>query len=99
VSYPGDVKDTTEIVASSVEKKIVAKSPAESKINEPPTDQIESVMELAACVFEDQEVAKDWLNEPNLATDNKPPIALLGTKDGLLRVETLLHRIEYGVLA
>ncbi len=64
-----------------------------------PTNQITAVMELANNVFEDREIAKDWLNEPNAATDNRPPIALLGTEGGLLRVQTLLHRIEYGVLA
>jgi uncharacterized protein (DUF2384 family) len=64
-----------------------------------PTSEIESIMKLAVAVFEDEKIAKDWPNEANLVTDNKPPIALLRTKDGLLRVETLLHRIEYGVLA
>lgn len=56
-------------------------------------------MELASSIFGDRQVAKEWLSEPNLATDNKPPVALLGSDSGLLRVQTLLHRIEYGVLA
>ncbi len=64
-----------------------------------PKVQIDAAMQLALSVFEDNKVAKDWLNEPNLATDNKPPIALLGTEEGFSRVQTLLHRIEYGVLA
>jgi len=64
-----------------------------------PRFQIESVLRLAVSVFENEEVAREWLNQPNLATDEKPPIALLGTEEGFLRVQTLLHRIEYGVLA
>ena len=64
-----------------------------------PRAQIEAAMELALSVFEDRDIAKEWLNEPNLATDNKPPIALLGSDEGFSRVQTLLHRIEYGVLA
>ncbi len=61
--------------------------------------QLESILELAAGIFEDENAAKEWLNQPNLATDEKPPIALLGTEAGFLRVQTLLRRIEYGVLA
>jgi putative toxin-antitoxin system antitoxin component (TIGR02293 family) len=64
-----------------------------------PTAQIESVMALAASIFEDRRMAREWLNRPNLATDNKPPIALLGSEEGFLRVTTLLRRIEYGILA
>lgn len=59
----------------------------------------ESILELAVSIFENETVATEWLNQPNLATDEKPPIALLGTEDGFLRVETLLHRIDHGVLA
>ena len=64
-----------------------------------PTDQIEKINELAKEVFEDEAAAKEWLLEPNLATDNKPPIDLLGSPDGYARVFTLLKRIEYGNLA
>jgi putative toxin-antitoxin system antitoxin component (TIGR02293 family) len=60
---------------------------------------MQSVLELAINVFENESVAREWLNQPNLATDERPPIALLGTEEGFLRVQTLLHRIEYGVLA
>jgi putative toxin-antitoxin system antitoxin component (TIGR02293 family) len=64
-----------------------------------PTAQIDEVTKLASTIFEDPQFAQAWLNRPNLATDNKPPIALLGNEEGLARVETLLRRIEYGVLA
>ncbi len=64
-----------------------------------PKAQIQSVLELASNIFESESAAKEWLNQPNLATDEKPPIALLGTEEGFLRVQTLLHRIENGILA
>jgi len=38
------------------------------------------LMDLAVSVFEDEGVADEWLNHPNRATDNKPPIALLVTE-------------------
>jgi hypothetical protein len=64
-----------------------------------PTEQITSVVDLADSIFEDPALTKEWLEEANAATDDKPPIALLGTDEGLTRVQTLLRRIEYGVLA
>jgi putative toxin-antitoxin system antitoxin component (TIGR02293 family) len=63
-----------------------------------PNQQIQQISELAKDVFGDEAVAKEWLLEPNLATDNKPPIDLLGSVEGYARIHTLLKRIEYGVL-
>lgn len=63
-----------------------------------PLTQIQSAMALATDVFGDEKVAEEWLGEPNLATDEKPPLALLGTESGFERVRALLQRIEYGVL-
>ena len=64
-----------------------------------PIEQIERIMEVAKDVFEDEALAKEWLLAPNLATDNKHPINLLGSPEGYSRVFTLLKRIEYGNLA
>lgn len=50
----------------------------------------------AAEVFEDEDLAADWLNTPNRALGEKP-IDLLDTDAGTGRVERLLTRIEYGV--
>jgi hypothetical protein len=65
----------------------------------PPAEQVKAATSLATDVFEDPAVAEKWLNDPNLATDNLPPLVLLGTPEGFDRVKTLLQRIEYGVLA
>lgn len=54
---------------------------------------------LAEHVFGDKYVASSWLRQANLATDNVPPLDLIGTRTGFERVKNLLLRIEYGVLA
>ena len=64
-----------------------------------PTNEIEEISALAADVLEDAEQGVRWLSTPNLATDNRAPIELIGEKDGFERVKNLLMRIEYGVLA
>lgn len=64
-----------------------------------PTAQIEQISAIATQVLEDEEAGVKWLSTPNLATDNRAPIELIGEKDGFERVKNLLMRIEYGVLA
>jgi putative toxin-antitoxin system antitoxin component (TIGR02293 family) len=64
-----------------------------------PADEIGEISALATEIFGDAPVATAWLREPNLAMDNKAPIALLGTQEGFNRVKNLLLRIQYGVLA
>jgi putative toxin-antitoxin system antitoxin component (TIGR02293 family) len=61
--------------------------------------KVHAIEHLAEAVFGDKEVATSWLREPNLATDNKPPVDLLGATEGYERVINLLLRIEYGILA
>jgi len=63
-----------------------------------PSKQIQSIFRHAEGVFGAPEVAGKWLQEPNLATDGRPPITLLGSEGGYARVKTLLDRIDYGVL-
>ena len=64
-----------------------------------PKAHIESMMKLATDVFEDAHFAEEWLNRPNPATDDKPPIVLVGTANGLKRVDTLINRLAYGIVA
>ena len=64
-----------------------------------PVAQIRQIEALAERVLGDQTAARVWLLRPNLATDDKPPLDLLGDPAGFQRVENLLLRIEYGVLA
>lgn len=64
-----------------------------------PTAQIEQISALATAVIGDKGQATKWLSDPNLALDNRPPIDLIGEKDGYERVQSLLLRIEHGDLA
>lgn len=64
-----------------------------------PTAQIEEITALASSVLDDRNRAVQWLSQPNAATDNRPPIDLIGENNGYERVKNLLLRIEYGVLA
>lgn len=57
------------------------------------------IRDLADEVFGDNLVAMEWIDDKNLALDNRAPIELIGTEEGFERVKTLLLRIQYGVLA
>ncbi len=63
------------------------------------SEQIREIQKVATDVFGDSAVALEWLQDPNLATYDKPPISLLGTDDGFTHLKNLLKRIEYGNLA
>jgi putative toxin-antitoxin system antitoxin component (TIGR02293 family) len=60
---------------------------------------LRQILELASDVLGDWMDAEQWVVEPNPATDNKPPIELLGTEQGYQLVSNLLRRIQYGTLA
>jgi len=64
-----------------------------------PAAEISEITAMAERIFGDKLTALNWLRQPNLATDDKAPIDLLGAPDGFNRVKHLLLRIEYGVLA
>lgn len=53
---------------------------------------------VRACdVFEDEDIALDWLRTPNQALGGERPYDLLDTDAGTEAVEDVLGRIEYGV--
>ncbi len=55
------------------------------------------VVALATDVLGSQPAAEEWMVRPAIALDRRRPIDLLSTPAGVELVETLLHRIEYGV--
>jgi putative toxin-antitoxin system antitoxin component (TIGR02293 family) len=59
--------------------------------------RITIVYEHAADVFEDSDIAWDWLQSPNGSLEWKIPLELLETDEGAQKVETILGRIDYGV--
>lgn len=48
-------------------------------------------------VFEDEQVAKNWLKRPNQALGGETPLSLLDTETGVEQVNQVLTRIEYGI--
>ena len=54
------------------------------------------VKAYATDVFDSEDGAETWLQEPNPALGAEAPINLLATDDGARRVEIVLRRIDYG---
>lgn len=61
--------------------------------------RIMRVVKLAAEVFEDEALGLRWLRREQVGLGGAIPLTLLDTEPGFEAVETLLHRIDYGVLA
>ncbi|SEK86705.1 MbcA/ParS/Xre antitoxin family protein [Halomonas daqiaonensis] len=59
-------------------------------------DRILAVVNLAADVFEDREVAISWMNRPNAALEGHTPSALCDTELGERQVRQVLHALEWG---
>jgi putative toxin-antitoxin system antitoxin component (TIGR02293 family) len=61
--------------------------------------QVAKVYARAVDVFEDEELALEWLQAPIVALGGRIPMSLLDTSAGVDLVLTELGRIEYGVFA
>lgn len=48
-------------------------------------------------VFEDAQIAQNWLGRANVALGGESPLELLDTETGATQVDEILTRIEYGV--
>lgn len=48
-------------------------------------------------VFEDSELAEEWIRSPNPALDDEVPIEMARTDTGAREVEAVLGRIEHGI--
>lgn len=59
--------------------------------------RVARVASRAGAVFEDLEIATEWLNEPNAYLENHSPLELLETEIGSNAVLTLLEQIDAGV--
>jgi putative toxin-antitoxin system antitoxin component (TIGR02293 family) len=55
------------------------------------------VLSHAVRVFEDPELAEEWLRCPNPALNDEVPMAMAGTDLGAREVEAVLTRIEHGL--
>jgi putative toxin-antitoxin system antitoxin component (TIGR02293 family) len=55
------------------------------------------IFELAQSVMGGSEQALRWMGTPVRALDYLTPVSLLGSKDGIEAVETILARLEHGI--
>ena len=55
------------------------------------------VVALGDAVFEDQQITSRWLERENSALGGLVPLELLDTEEGAREVESVLHRLEYGI--
>ena len=55
------------------------------------------VVALGDAVFEDPQVTSRWLERENSALGGLVPMELLDTEEGAREVESVLHRLEYGI--
>jgi len=60
--------------------------------------RVVSIYALAKDVLEDGDFAREWLRAPQYGLGQRVPLDLLNTEAGTREVESLLSRIEYGVL-
>lgn len=60
-------------------------------------EMVDKVLEEAARVFRDEELARKWLRSPIISLDNRPPIDHLDSIEGYERVKDTLGKIEYGM--
>ena len=61
--------------------------------------RIRRIYNRAVEVFQDNDLAKQWLKEPLFHLNNIAPIDFIDTELGAKEVEDLLGRIEYGVFS
>ncbi len=50
-------------------------------------------------VFDDEQEAQRWLNEPKRALQGQSPLEVIKTEPGVQQVDLLLGRIEHGIFA
>lgn len=63
----------------------------------PITDRERDVLAMAIDAFDNEEKACRWLYEPNIQTDNRPPIEMIETPEGREVVEVVLNQIKYAM--
>jgi putative toxin-antitoxin system antitoxin component (TIGR02293 family) len=61
------------------------------------TDLADPVRAQATALFGSETAAGDWLNRPAIGLDQRRPVELLETAEGVREVQDLLTRIEHGV--
>ena len=97
--YHIDLPVLTRIL--SLTPRTMARRKTERRLNALESDRLARlarILTYASEVFGTREKASTWLNRPNRTLEGTPPIELLDTDLGTQVVETMLGRIEHGVI-
>ncbi|WP_433694206.1 type II RES/Xre toxin-antitoxin system antitoxin [Herbaspirillum seropedicae] len=81
---------------------ILRKISRKERLSGSESDRIARVLyirEQAADVFEDEELAAEWMRRANAALGGMTPLEVLDTQPGYDRVRDILSRIAFGVAA
>lgn len=70
-----------------------------SKSETATNDGRQAVIARAAETFGTAEKAAAWLDRPNAALGGCTPLSLIGSRDGALRVISVLGRIDHGLFS
>lgn len=93
-----DLASLLDTSSSTLDRRQRHKQRLEPTISEK-LDRILAVTHLADDVFEDREEAIAWMNRPNAALGEQPPLMLCGTELGAKQVRRILHALEWGGVA
>ena len=84
-----------------VPSRTMARRKLKHRFSAPESDRlvrVARVIAYAAEVFGTRDKASTWLNPPNRALQHEVPVDLLDTDIGTREVETILGRIEHGMI-
>ena len=86
----------------SISERTLQRYSANQKLNRNISEHILHIAEVAAKgleIFEDQHRFLAWLNHPNTALANQPPVSLLKSRFGIMLLLKELGKLEHGVFA
>ncbi len=88
----------TNLSESTLDRRLKARSHLDSVASER-LDRIAQVAVLAESVFEDEQVAANWMATSNDVLGGRTPLSLCDTELGARQVRRVLHAIEWGGVA
>jgi putative toxin-antitoxin system antitoxin component (TIGR02293 family) len=63
------------------------------------TERLARVLAAAEYVWDDRDLAREWMGKPHRELDNQTPLEIARTELGARRVETLLDKLYFGLPA
>lgn len=85
----------TNLSESTLDRRLKSRAQLDPVASER-LDRIAQIAVLAESVFEDEEVATNWMATSNDALGGKTPLSLCDTELGARQVRRVLHAIEWG---